>query len=85
MDLHQNNPLKGSLPLLSVSSKTTEIYTHVTRRDIAQMVARCIEAPEDLMYDIFYAVSNNKWSYRDIEHARQVVGYIPQDSAEDYR
>ena len=56
-----------------------------SRRDIAQMVARCIEAPEDLMYDIFYAVSNNKWSYRDIEHARQVVGYIPQDSAEDYR
>ncbi len=56
-----------------------------SQRDIAQMVERCIAAPLELMFDIFYAVSDNKWSYRDIEHARQVVGYAPQDSAEDYR
>ncbi len=56
-----------------------------SQRDIAQMVERCIEAPASLHYDIFYAVSNNQWSYRDVEHARRQVGYVPQDSAEDHR
>ncbi len=56
-----------------------------SQRDIAQMVERCIGAPEALRFDIFYAVSNNRWSYRDVEHAREVVGYVPQDAAEDHR
>ncbi|HET8576948.1 MAG TPA: NAD(P)-dependent oxidoreductase [Methylomirabilota bacterium] len=56
-----------------------------SQRDIAQMVERCIAAPESLRFDIFYVVSNNKWGYRDLEHARQVVGYEPEDRAEDHR
>jgi nucleoside-diphosphate-sugar epimerase len=56
-----------------------------SQRDIAQMVERCVEAPEGVRFDIFYAVSDNKWSYRDVEHAREVVGYAPQDSAEAHR
>ena len=54
-----------------------------SQRDVAQMVERCIEAPESVRFDIFYAVSDNKWSYRDVAHAREVVGYRPQDRAED--
>ena len=54
-----------------------------SQRDIAQMVERCIEAPESLRFDIFYAVSDNRWSYRDLEHSRQVLGFVPQDRAED--
>ncbi len=56
-----------------------------SQRDVAQMVERCIAAPESLRFDIFYAVSDNKWSYRDVAHARDVVGYLPQDRAEDHR
>ncbi len=56
-----------------------------SQRDIAQMVEKCIAAPESVRFDIFYVVSNNKWSYRDLEHARIVVGYEPQDRAEDHR
>ena len=56
-----------------------------SQRDIAQMVERCIVAPASLRYDIFYAVSDNQWSYRDVEHARQQVGYEPRDAAEDHR
>ena len=48
------------------------------------MVERCIDAPDDLRFDIFYAVSNNRYRWVDIEHAREVVGYVPQDRAEDY-
>ena len=53
-----------------------------SHRDILQMLVKCIEAPDDLLYDIFMAVSNNKWTYYDLEHAREVLGYVPQDSAE---
>ena len=56
-----------------------------SQRDIGQMVERCIEAPSELRFDIFYVVSRNKWGYRDISHAREVVGYEPQDEAEAYR
>ena len=56
-----------------------------SQRDIAQMVERCIVAPASLRYDIFYAVSDNQWSYRDVEHARQQVGYEPRDAAENHR
>ncbi|MBT5876374.1 MAG: NAD(P)-dependent oxidoreductase [Candidatus Latescibacteria bacterium] len=56
-----------------------------SQRDISQMIQRCIDAPSDLDFEIFYAVSNNKWSYRDIEHARATIGYVPADSADDHR
>ena len=56
-----------------------------SQRDISQMVERCIEAPPELKYDIFFALSNNKWGYRDISHAREVVGFEPLDAAETYR
>lgn len=56
-----------------------------SQRDISQMVERCIEAPAELRFDIFYALSRNKWSYRDISHAREVVGFEPEDGAEAYR
>ena len=53
--------------------------------DIARLLEACVEAPEKVNYDIFYGVSSNKWSYRDMEHPREVLGFTPQDSAEDYR
>ncbi len=56
-----------------------------SQRDISQMVERCIVAPSELRFDIFYALSRNKWGYRDISHAREVVGFEPSDKAEDYR
>jgi nucleoside-diphosphate-sugar epimerase len=56
-----------------------------SQRDIAQMVERCVNAPDGLKYDIFFAVSNNKWNYRDLSHAREVVGFEPQDAAEQHR
>lgn len=53
--------------------------------DITRLLESCVEAPDDLKFDIFYGVSNNKWSYRDMEHAKEVLGFVPQDSAENYR
>ncbi len=59
--------------------------TWCSRGDVARMVERCLAAPEDLRFDIFYVGSNNRWSYYDLEHASEVLGFVPQDAAEDYR
>jgi nucleoside-diphosphate-sugar epimerase len=53
--------------------------------DLARIIERCIEAPSGIKFDIFYAQSNNRWSYRDSEHAREVIGFEPRDAAEEYR
>ena len=60
-----------------LSSYEASIYC--SHRDITQMFERCVDAPDDLRYDIFFACSNNRGLFRDIEHARRVVGYVPQD------
>lgn len=56
-----------------------------SQRDIARMIEGCIEAPASVGYDIFFVTSNNRWSYRDLDHARAVVGFEPQDAAEHFR
>ena len=53
-----------------------------SQRDIVQLVERCVDAPDDLRFDIFYGLSNNRYRWADIEHPREVVGYVPQDRAE---
>lgn len=64
------------------SPRASSIF--VSHADIAQLTARCIEAPDSIRFDIFYGVSDNRLSYRDWMHARDVVGYVPQDRAEDF-
>jgi len=55
-----------------------------SQRDIAQLVERCVDAPESVRFDVFYGISINPYALVDIEHARQVLGYEPQDRAQDY-
>jgi nucleoside-diphosphate-sugar epimerase len=56
---------------------------YVSQRDIVQVIERSINADDSLMFDIFYGMSDNDLRWVDIEHARQVVGFVPQDRAED--
>ncbi len=56
-----------------------------SQRDAAQMVEKCLAAPADLRFEIFYVASDNRWAYRSLANARQLIGFAPQDSAEDYR
>ena len=55
-----------------------------SQRDIVDLVERCVAAPEDLRFDIFYGVSNNRYRWVDIDHPREVLGWVPRDSAEDH-
>jgi len=62
-----------------------EFSAYTSHRDVADLLHRCIEAPEEVRYDIFYAVSNNKWGVRDLEPGRRVLGFEPRDDAEAFR
>ncbi len=57
---------------------------YLSQRDIAQAIEKSIDAPESVRYEIFDIISNNRWAWRSIEHARKVLGYEPQDSADVY-
>ena len=62
-----------------------EFSVWCSQRDVVRMLEACIEAPERVRFDVFYVVSANRWSYRDLEHARAVLGWTPLDRAEDHR
>jgi uronate dehydrogenase len=55
-----------------------------SHRDIVQLIERCINAPDSLRFDIFFGHSNNRYNLADIQHARDVLGYAPQDGAVEY-
>ena len=44
-----------------------------------------VGAPDELLWGVFYGVSNNKWKFWDISDAERLIGYRPQDNMEDYR
>ena len=67
----------------SDDSRTYSVWT--SHQDAAQMVDLCIKAPDELRFDTFFCLSNNKWGYRDLNHARETLNYEPIDNAEDYR
>jgi hypothetical protein len=54
--------------------------TWLSRRDCAQLIARALDATH-LRWAVVYGVSNNPRRFWDISHARQVLGYEPQDVA----
>ena len=56
----------------------------LSQGDCVQMVDKCLSAPDSLKFDIFDAISNNRYKWRDTSHATEVLGWVPQGSADDY-
>ena len=50
----------------------------VSRRDLNQLIIRCIDA-EHIQWAVFNGLSNNRFKRLDISDARELVGYEPQD------
>ena len=53
--------------------------------DIVEMIEACINAPKTIKYDVFYVISKNQWGYRDMRHAKEVLGFEARDAAENHR
>jgi NAD+ dependent glucose-6-phosphate dehydrogenase len=54
-----------------------------SRRDFVQMVDRCLQYNGGV-FEIFFGVSDNLRRWLDIEYAKEVLGYQPRDSAEEW-
>jgi nucleoside-diphosphate-sugar epimerase len=74
----------GSVRRQNRPESTREYSVYLSHGDVAQALQKCIDAPDELRYDIFFALSNNRWGYRDLEHPRRVLGYEPEDSADAF-
>jgi nucleoside-diphosphate-sugar epimerase len=55
------------------------MFAWCSQRDIAQIAELCVSAPDSLRFDIFHGLSDNTHNFADIQHAREVLGYEPQD------
>jgi nucleoside-diphosphate-sugar epimerase len=55
----------------------------ISHRDLGQLIAKSIEAPDDLSFAIFGGVSDNQFKRLDINNARELIGYAPQDNSFD--
>jgi len=62
-----------------------EFAVWCSQRDIARFLGSCIAAPPSIRFDTFFVTSNNRWGYRDLAHARDVLGWEPLDRAEEHR
>lgn len=51
----------------------------LSERDCVQLIERCLES--DRRWVLCYGISDNPRRFWDIEHARDVLGYAPDDSA----
>lgn len=58
--------------------------TLLTHRDLTALIEACLSV-EKVSYAVLYAVSANTWRIWDLEEPRRVLGWIPEDNAEDDR
>ncbi len=54
------------------------------QKDYVSMVDKCLGAPMSIRYDIFDAISNNRYKWRSTSHASEVLGWEPQQSVDDH-
>jgi nucleoside-diphosphate-sugar epimerase len=58
--------------------------TMLTHRDLTALIEACLSV-ENVSFAILYGVSANTWRIWDLEEPRRVLGWIPEDNAEDFR
>jgi nucleoside-diphosphate-sugar epimerase len=52
----------------------------LSKRDCAELIARCLDV-EDVPWALVYGVSANARRFWDLDHARDLLGWEPQDAA----
>ena len=55
----------------------------VSQRDIVQVIEKSINASDDVRFGVIYGMSNNDHRWVDISGAKDLVGFEPEDRAED--
>ncbi len=60
---------------------TDELATHLSQRDLCQLVDRCLKASLKEPFLLVNGVSNNRFPRMDITQAKVDIGYEPEDDA----
>lgn len=55
--------------------------TLISEEDLTQLITKAVEAPDNIRFEIFHAVSDNRFKRLDISRTREVLGYEPEDKA----
>lgn len=58
------------------------LHMWLSPRDCVQLIERCIDAPDDLGYACFHAISGNRRRLMSIDEAVKRLGYRPEDDSE---
>ncbi|WP_046242641.1 NAD-dependent epimerase/dehydratase family protein [Hymenobacter terrenus] len=58
-----------------------DMSAYISRRDLVQLLVRCIEAPLATPFAIVHGVSNNRFKRLDLTTTTQLLGYAPQDDS----
>jgi nucleoside-diphosphate-sugar epimerase len=57
---------------------------YLSQRDAVDLIDRCLSAPLSLRYELFDAISENRWRWRDTSRAKELFGWEPTGHAEQY-
>ncbi|MFL5807319.1 MAG: NAD-dependent epimerase/dehydratase family protein [Roseiflexaceae bacterium] len=57
---------------------------YLSQADAVQMIDKCLSAPASLKFDIFDAISENSRRWRDTDHAKDVIGWRPTGSSDNF-
>jgi nucleoside-diphosphate-sugar epimerase len=57
---------------------------YLSQADAVQMIDKCLAAPMSLAFDIFDAISENSRRWRDTNHAKDVIGWQPTGSSDNF-
>ncbi len=56
-----------------------------SQRDIVSALMCGIQASAASKFATYFVTSRNQWGYRDLSHTENIIGFVPQDEAEQYR
>lgn len=56
---------------------------YLSQTDCVQMVDKCIAAPDNLKFEVFNAISENKYRWRSTGLTKKVLGWVPSGCAEE--
>ena len=57
---------------------------YLSQADAVQMIDRCLSAPLSLTYAIFDSISENKYRWRDTTPAKEILGWRPTGSSDNF-
>ena len=55
-----------------------------SQRDVVQAINRAISIELPSRFETFFILSENRYAYRSLVHAREHLGFVPADSADDF-